>query len=191
MEAVQLVYKAAGGGAAYQKGPLDRCLRDILTANQHVVATARTYEMVGRLLLGLEPLGGCFNCPWKRRRISAYLGEEPLHTPELQRLVIIHRHDLIATVVGANARNRVSTSSVEDEGLTLSGFVPRQAVVAPTSHAERSAARRRQRSGEGPKRRRFALTADPDTQRSIRFLAPPDTLIRLERVSPLALSGRA
>ena len=36
VEAVQLIYKAAGGGAVYQKGPLDRCLRDILTANQHV-----------------------------------------------------------------------------------------------------------------------------------------------------------
>ena len=38
------------------QGPLDRCLRDILTANQHVIAAARTYEMAGRLPLGLEPL---------------------------------------------------------------------------------------------------------------------------------------
>jgi hypothetical protein len=60
VEVVQLVYKAAGGEAVYQKGPLDRCLRDILTANQHVVATARTYEMAGRLLLGLEPLRWLF-----------------------------------------------------------------------------------------------------------------------------------
>ena len=60
VDVVQLVYKAAGGGAVYQKGPLDRCLRDILTANQHVVATARTYEMAGRLLLGLEPLRWLF-----------------------------------------------------------------------------------------------------------------------------------
>jgi alkylation response protein AidB-like acyl-CoA dehydrogenase len=55
-DVVQLVYKAAGGPAVYQKGPLDRCLRDVLTANQHVVATTRTYEMAGRLLLDLEPL---------------------------------------------------------------------------------------------------------------------------------------
>ena len=59
-EVVQLIYKAAGGTAVYQKGPLDRCLRDILTANQHVVANARTYEMAGRLLLGLEPLRWLF-----------------------------------------------------------------------------------------------------------------------------------
>jgi indole-3-acetate monooxygenase len=52
----QLVFKAAGGTAVYQKGPLDRCLRDLLTMNQHVIGTLRTYEMVGRLLLGLEPL---------------------------------------------------------------------------------------------------------------------------------------
>jgi indole-3-acetate monooxygenase len=60
VEVVQLVCKAAGGGAVYQKEPLDRCLRDILTANQHVIATARTYEMAGRLLLGLEPLRWLF-----------------------------------------------------------------------------------------------------------------------------------
>ena len=29
VEVVQLVYRAAGGAAVYQKGPLDRCLRDI------------------------------------------------------------------------------------------------------------------------------------------------------------------
>jgi hypothetical protein len=28
----------------------------ILTMNQHVVGTTQTYEMAGRLLLGLEPL---------------------------------------------------------------------------------------------------------------------------------------
>ena len=59
-EVVQLVYKAAGGTAVYQKGPLDRCLRDVLTMNQHVIGTPRTYEMAGRLLLGLEPLRWLF-----------------------------------------------------------------------------------------------------------------------------------
>lgn len=60
VDVVELVYKAAGGGAVYQKGPLDRCLRDVLTMNQHVVGTLRTYEMAGRLLLGLEPLRWLF-----------------------------------------------------------------------------------------------------------------------------------
>ena len=60
VEVVQFIYEAAGGAAVYQKGPLDRCLRDILTANQHVVATARTYDMTGRLPLGLEPLRWLF-----------------------------------------------------------------------------------------------------------------------------------
>jgi indole-3-acetate monooxygenase len=56
VDVVQLVCKVAGGTAIYQKGPFDRCLRDILTLNQHVIASLRTYEMAGRLLLGLEPL---------------------------------------------------------------------------------------------------------------------------------------
>jgi indole-3-acetate monooxygenase len=56
VDVVQLVCKAAGGTAIYQKGPFDRCLRDVLTINQHAIASLRTYEMAGRLLLGLEPL---------------------------------------------------------------------------------------------------------------------------------------
>jgi len=60
VDVVQLVFKAAGGTAVYQKGPLDRCLRDVLTMNQHVVGTLRTYEMAGRLLLGLPPLRWLF-----------------------------------------------------------------------------------------------------------------------------------
>jgi alkylation response protein AidB-like acyl-CoA dehydrogenase len=59
-EVVQLVYKAAGGSAVYEKGPFDRCLRDVVTINQHVICTPRTYEMAGRLLLGLEPLRWLF-----------------------------------------------------------------------------------------------------------------------------------
>jgi hypothetical protein len=59
-EAVQLVYKASGGTAVYQSSALDRCLRDVLTMNQHVVGSLRTYEMAGRMLLGLEPLRWLF-----------------------------------------------------------------------------------------------------------------------------------
>jgi indole-3-acetate monooxygenase len=56
VHAVQLVYRAAGGAAIYQKGHLDRCLRDILTMNQHMLGSVRRYEAAGRLLLGLDPL---------------------------------------------------------------------------------------------------------------------------------------
>ena len=60
VEVVQLANKTVGGTAVYAKGPLDRCLRDILTMNQHVAGTLRTYEMAGRLILGLEPLRWLF-----------------------------------------------------------------------------------------------------------------------------------
>jgi alkylation response protein AidB-like acyl-CoA dehydrogenase len=60
VDVVRLICKAAGGTAVYQKGPYDRCLRDVLTMNQHVVATLRTYEISGRLLLGSQPLRWLF-----------------------------------------------------------------------------------------------------------------------------------
>jgi hypothetical protein len=52
VDVVQLAFKAAGGTVVYQRGPLDRCPRDVLTMNQHVIVTLRTYEMAGRLLFG-------------------------------------------------------------------------------------------------------------------------------------------
>ena len=60
VDVVQLAFKAAGGTAVYAKGPFDRSVRDILTMNQHVAGTLRTYEMAGRLLFGLEPLRWLF-----------------------------------------------------------------------------------------------------------------------------------
>lgn len=60
VEAVERVFKASGGTAVYQKGPLERALRDLLTMNQHVVAGLRSWEMSGRLLLGLDPLRWLF-----------------------------------------------------------------------------------------------------------------------------------
>jgi alkylation response protein AidB-like acyl-CoA dehydrogenase len=60
VEAVERVFKASGGTAVYQKGPLERALRDLLTMNQHVVAGLRSWEMAGRLLLGLDPLRWLF-----------------------------------------------------------------------------------------------------------------------------------
>jgi alkylation response protein AidB-like acyl-CoA dehydrogenase len=60
VEVVQLVYKAVGGAGVYEKAPFDRCLRDILTMNQHVAGSLRTYEMAGRILLGLAPLRWLF-----------------------------------------------------------------------------------------------------------------------------------
>jgi alkylation response protein AidB-like acyl-CoA dehydrogenase len=59
-KAVELMYKARGGSAVYLGGRLDRCLRDVLTINQHVVVSLKGYEMAGRTLLGLEPMSWIF-----------------------------------------------------------------------------------------------------------------------------------
>jgi indole-3-acetate monooxygenase len=55
-EAVQLLYETVGATAIYtQRTPLDRHLRDLLTASQHVSAQARMREWVGELRLGGQP----------------------------------------------------------------------------------------------------------------------------------------
>lgn len=53
--AVDLVYEAGGGSSIYTSSPLERCLRDIRTASQHVSMATANYEIIGRVLLGLPP----------------------------------------------------------------------------------------------------------------------------------------
>ena len=55
VRAMEWVCNAAGGNAIQDSGRLDRCWRDGRAAVQHIGLTAQTYEIAGRVLLGLEP----------------------------------------------------------------------------------------------------------------------------------------
>jgi len=54
LQAVELLYKANGGSSVYTGNLFDRRLRDMQTANQHTVVSLKTWEVTGRVLLGLE-----------------------------------------------------------------------------------------------------------------------------------------
>lgn len=55
LQAIDLLYSIAGVSAIYQQSRLDRALRDAHTAAAHVWVSPDTYELSGRLLLGLDP----------------------------------------------------------------------------------------------------------------------------------------
>jgi indole-3-acetate monooxygenase len=55
LEAIDLMYALGGATAIYTSSRLDRCLRDAHTAAAHVWVAPDTYELAGRLLLGLDP----------------------------------------------------------------------------------------------------------------------------------------
>jgi indole-3-acetate monooxygenase len=54
VQAVEGLFKAYGGGAVYRSSPLDRCLRDLLTINQHTMNSLKIYEAAARVLLGFD-----------------------------------------------------------------------------------------------------------------------------------------
>ena len=64
-EVVDRVYTLAGGGAVFAASPLQRALRNVHVATQHMMVSDATYELTGRLLLDIptqvtmleEPVG--------------------------------------------------------------------------------------------------------------------------------------
>jgi hypothetical protein len=54
VEAVELLYRGAGALAVYSNAGLERCLRDVTAAAQHIVVTPTNFELAGQLALGLD-----------------------------------------------------------------------------------------------------------------------------------------
>ena len=52
---VESMYKAGGGTAVYTRSPLDRQMRDVHAATQHIGVSHIHYELAGRIFLGMEP----------------------------------------------------------------------------------------------------------------------------------------
>jgi alkylation response protein AidB-like acyl-CoA dehydrogenase len=60
VDIVTRVFRAAGGGALYRTGILQRCLRDIHAGAQHFMVSDSAYEHLGQILLGfpdVDPMG--------------------------------------------------------------------------------------------------------------------------------------
>ena len=55
VQAVDLVADAAGMNSALTSSPIERCWRDAHTASQHVLINTARFEVVGRVLFGLDP----------------------------------------------------------------------------------------------------------------------------------------
>ncbi len=50
---VDRMHSLGGGSAVFESSPLQRCLRDVHVATQHMMVSESVYELTGRLLLGL------------------------------------------------------------------------------------------------------------------------------------------
>jgi indole-3-acetate monooxygenase len=54
IQAVDLVYRTGGAASVYTSTQLERCLRDIRTASQHVTVMSTNYEVAGQLFFGAD-----------------------------------------------------------------------------------------------------------------------------------------
>lgn len=54
IQTVDLMFSAGGSASLYASGRMERCLRDIRTAGQHVAVVPANYEMFGQASLGLD-----------------------------------------------------------------------------------------------------------------------------------------
>jgi indole-3-acetate monooxygenase len=54
-QVVDLMHKAGGGSSIYESNRLERCLRDVHAATQHIAVASGNFEIGGRVLLGLDP----------------------------------------------------------------------------------------------------------------------------------------
>jgi alkylation response protein AidB-like acyl-CoA dehydrogenase len=57
-QAVDLVYRAAGGTAPFESNPIARCFRDIHAATAHIGLSDDNYEHAGAVLFGHRPAAG-------------------------------------------------------------------------------------------------------------------------------------
>ncbi|SRR5579885_407075 len=55
LQAIDLVADAAGMNSAQASSPIERCWRDAHTASQHVLLNTSRFEVIGRVLFGLDP----------------------------------------------------------------------------------------------------------------------------------------
>ena len=53
-EATELMFSAGGASSPYTNAGLERCMRDILAAAQHLTVAPANYQMVGQALLGSD-----------------------------------------------------------------------------------------------------------------------------------------
>jgi indole-3-acetate monooxygenase len=54
VQVVDAMYTLAGGSAVYESSPLQRQLRDVHVASQHIMVSSNTVETLGRLFLGID-----------------------------------------------------------------------------------------------------------------------------------------
>jgi len=55
VDAVERLYHAVGGSSVYRGNDLERCFRDVHVPTQHFMVGQPTYEVVGKIRLGIDP----------------------------------------------------------------------------------------------------------------------------------------
>jgi alkylation response protein AidB-like acyl-CoA dehydrogenase len=65
VEAIELLYVAAGADSVYRRTALDRCLRDARTSAQHICSQELNFEIMGRMLTGRDALASVWSMDYR------------------------------------------------------------------------------------------------------------------------------
>ena len=81
VEVTTRAFRAGGGTTLYLTNSLQRCLRDINAAAQHLMVSDVAYENYGQFLLGLPDADPMDEAPAERLALPEWPGEQVRRTP--------------------------------------------------------------------------------------------------------------
>jgi Acyl-CoA dehydrogenase, C-terminal domain len=109
VQAVELLFAAAGASAIYAGFGLERCLRDVRTAAQHICVTPTNFEIAGQLVTDVVEGKIVLSRPEERRRIESLAAAEHVSRRRLSLALVCQPLQQLEPPISFGAGGRLQT----------------------------------------------------------------------------------